>query len=439
MLKQEDNQILTRVGPGTPMGNLFRKYWHPILYSYELPEADGPPVRVRLLCESLIAFRDSNGRIGLVEEHCPHRGASLFFGRNEDCGIRCIYHGWKFDVDGRCVDMPNEPPETSFQHKVELRAYPCQERGGIIWAYLGEGEPPGLPELEWVLAPDANRYMTKRYHECNWAQALEGDIDSSHVGFLHSFLDRSVPGFGAGQKGNTNYKAVGRNVQPRIETAETDFGLWVAARRPSLDGKSYWRGTALVLPYHTMIPPSADAPIHVNIWQPMDDEHTLVWSIQYHGARALSDEELVKLKSGLFEHYGPEDVLPPSAEPAGAWRARASVANDFQLDRNEQKSRSYSGLRGFWRQDRAMTESMGPIYDRSREHLGSSDRGIIQFRRLMIDLATGRKQNGVSLPGLHPDTHHVRATALVLGEGEPWQDAIKQLSVVRPGNWRVSP
>ena len=438
MLKKEDNEILTRVGPGTPMGALLRQYWHPVLYSYELPQPDAPPVRVRLLCEDLIAFRDSNGEIGLIEENCPHRGASLFFGRNEDCGIRCVYHGWKFDVHGNCVDMPNEPAETNFAHKVSVRAYPCKEWGGIIWAFLGDGEPPSLPELERIYVPDGNRYLTKRYHECNWAQALEGDLDSSHVGYLHSFLDRSVPGFGAGQKGNTNYKAIGRNVQPKIETADTEFGLWVAARRPSKDGRNYWRATALVLPYYTMIPPSGDAPIHVNIWQPMDDEHTLVWSIQYHGARALTDEELGRLKSGLYEHYGPDDVLPATNEAAGTWRARAHRGNDFEIDRELQKTKSFTGLRGFWRQDRAVTESMGPIYDRSKEHLGASDRGIIQFRRLMIELATGSNRRG-SVPGREPKTQQFRATAMVLDDNELWQEKIKEKSVVQQGNWPQSP
>jgi phthalate 4,5-dioxygenase oxygenase subunit len=438
MLSNEENDILTKVGPGTPMGRLFRRYWHPVLYSYEIHERDGAPIRVRLLGESLVAFRDSDGKVGLVAENCPHRGASLFFGRNEECGIRCVYHGWKFDVDGNCVDMPNERTETNFMKRVRIQAYPCVERGGVIWAYLGELPEPELPALEWLSVPEANRYMTKRYHECNWAQALEGDIDSSHVGFLHRSIDRSVPGFGSNQKGDTNYKAIGTNVQPKIETAYTDFGMWVAARRPSRDGRCYWRATALVLPYTTMIPASADAPIHVNIWQPVDDENSMIWSIQYHGGRALTPDELEKLGSGLYEHYGPDDVLPSDGSAAGPWRAKASRANDFQIDRQAQKTTSFAGLRGFWRQDRAVTESMGPIADRTKEHLGASDRGIQRFRRLMLDLAMA-DQPGTPVPGLDPKTQRVRATAAVLDENEDWQEPINQLSVVKEGNWRQSP
>ena len=187
MLSNEENDILTKVGPGTPMGRLFRRYWHPVLYSYEIRERDGAPIRVRLLGESLVAFRDSDGKVGLVAENCPHRGASLFFGRNEECGIRCVYHGWKFDVDGNCVDMPNERTETNFMKRVRIQAYPCVERGGVIWAYLGELPEPELPALEWHSVPEANRYMTKRYHECNWAQALEGDIELQSCRVFTSF------------------------------------------------------------------------------------------------------------------------------------------------------------------------------------------------------------------------------------------------------------
>src|ERR671929_426924 len=181
MLSQQDNELVCRVGPGTPMGELMRQYWVPAMLSSELPSPDASPVRVLLLGEKLIAFRDSNGQVGLLDNNCPHRGASLFFGRNEQCGLRCVYHGWKFDVAGHCVDMPNEPPESNFKDKVRAIAYRCVERNGVIWTYLGPLEtPPPLPDLEWNLVPENQRYISKRYQECNWAQALEGGIDSSH-------------------------------------------------------------------------------------------------------------------------------------------------------------------------------------------------------------------------------------------------------------------
>jgi nitrite reductase/ring-hydroxylating ferredoxin subunit len=180
MLSPEDNALLTQSGPGTPLGGLMRRYWIPFLLSSELPEPDCPPVRVTLLGEGLVAYRDSKGRVGLLDRHCAHRGASLFFGRNEECGLRCVYHGWKYDLEGHCVDMPNEPPESNFKDKVRIKAYPCRERGGMVWTYMGPPElMPGLPEFEFLMGPDNQRYVTKRLQECNWLQALEGGRSST--------------------------------------------------------------------------------------------------------------------------------------------------------------------------------------------------------------------------------------------------------------------
>src|SRR5215211_2343122 len=185
MLSQSDNEILTRVGPGTLMGNLLRRYWTPALISAELPEPDCPPLRIRLLSENMIAFRTTSGQVGLVANACPHRGASLFFGRNEEEGLRCVYHGWKFDVEGNCVDMPSEPAESNFKSKVRVQAYPCQERNGIIWTYMGPRDvPPPLPELEGNLSAEGAGRVQKLVRECNFMQALEGDIDTIHAGFL---------------------------------------------------------------------------------------------------------------------------------------------------------------------------------------------------------------------------------------------------------------
>src|SRR3982751_776688 len=189
MLTREENELLTRVGPGTPMGNLLRRYWLPAMLAEEVPTPESPPIRVRLLGEDLVAFRDTYSQVGLIAANCPHRGASLFFGRNEEGGIRCVYHGWKFDTSGQCVDMPSEPAESNFKSKIKATAYPCREQGGLIWTYMGPlAEPPGLPELEFTLVPDEQRYISKRYQPTSFAQALEGEIDQSHVSFLHSSL-----------------------------------------------------------------------------------------------------------------------------------------------------------------------------------------------------------------------------------------------------------
>src|SRR5579884_3264265 len=186
MLSRADNERLTRVGPGTPMGELMRRYWIPVEFSHQLPKPDGPPLRVRLLCEDLVLFRDTQGRIGLLDERCPHRTASLFFGRNEECGLRCVYHGWKFDIEGNCTDLPSEPWDKDFKRKIKITAYPCIERGGLVWAYMGPPEhKPPFPEIEWTLVPASHRYVTRHVQECNWLQALEGGFDVSHLSFLH--------------------------------------------------------------------------------------------------------------------------------------------------------------------------------------------------------------------------------------------------------------
>src|SRR5579864_5826858 len=186
MFSKEDNELITRTGPGTPMGNVFREYWLPAMLSRELPSPDCDPVRVMLLGERLIAFRDTNGKVGLLQNHCPHRGASLFFGRNEEGGLRCVYHGWKFAIDGTCVDMPNEPAESDFKSKVKALAYPTRERNGVIWAYLGPREhPPELPDIEANNLPEGTWMVTAIQRESNWLQGLEGDIDTSHFSFLH--------------------------------------------------------------------------------------------------------------------------------------------------------------------------------------------------------------------------------------------------------------
>src|SRR3954471_912864 len=189
MLTREDNELLTRIGPATPMGEVMRRYWQPALISSEFPERDGAPVRLRLLGEDLVAFRDTNGRVGILGANCPHRGAPLYFGRNEDSGIRCIYHGWKFDVEGRCLEMPNAPGDRDIRNKVRAKNYRCVERNGIVWAYMGAGEPPPMPELGWSEVAIEQKLVTKQLLECNYAQALEGDLDPSHVSFLHAPLD----------------------------------------------------------------------------------------------------------------------------------------------------------------------------------------------------------------------------------------------------------
>ena len=270
MLKTEINQLLTETGPGTPTGDFFRHYWLPALLAEELPENDSPPVRVKILSERLIAFRDSEGRYGLIDEFCAHRGASLWFGNVQECGLRCAYHGWKYDVNGNCLDVPSEPENSNFKNKVKLTSYPLVKVGHILWTYLGDPEKqPPLPEFEFCHVPPEQTFTSKRWQESNWLQALEGGIDSSHVSWLHSGGLKSDPLF-KGAKGN-QYNL--NDLRPFFEVAEADGGLFVGARRNAEEGKYYWRITPYVMPSFTIVPPRGDHPVHGHFWVPIDDEN----------------------------------------------------------------------------------------------------------------------------------------------------------------------
>lgn len=421
MLKPEQQNLLTQTDPGTPMGDLFRRYWIPALLAEELPEPDCPPVRVKLLGERLIAFRDTENRIGLIHEFCAHRGVSLFFGRTEECGLRCPYHGWKYDVTGQCVDVPSEREDSNFKNKVKLVGYPAIERGGVIWTHMGPPEKqPGLPELEWLLVPESHRFISKRLQECNYLQAMEGGIDSSHVSWLHSGDITYDPLF-RGSKGN-EYNL--KDPNPRFEVVESPGGLYIGARRSAEEGKYYWRITQWLMPWYTLIAPRADHPIGGHAWVPIDDENCWAWSFNYLPHRPLSEKELEAMKSGRGIHV---DVIP------GTYRPVANQANDYLIDRAAQKAgKSYSGVKGIGMQDASLQESMGPIQDRSREHLVSTDNGVIMARQRLIRAAKDL-QKGIEPPGLDPASHHVRSASVVLPQGVPYHEAAGEALTARPG------
>src|SRR3954462_11792901 len=296
MITHEQNEFLTRTGPGSPMGELFRRYWIPALMSEELPRPNCPPVQVQLLSEGLIAFRDTQGRLGLMDEFCAHRGVSLWFGRNEENGLRCPYHGWKYNTDGQCIDVPSEAPESGFCQKIKLKSYPLVKRGPVLWAYMGPPEKkPPLPEWEFAMVPAEQVFVSKRWQECNWLQALEGGIDSSHVSFLHRGDLGHDPLF-KGAKGN-EYNL--KDMRPVFEVVESQGGLYIGARRNAEAGNYYWRITPWVMPTFTMIPPRADHPIHGHFWIPMDDENCWAWSYDFHPTRALLEREVNDMKEGL--------------------------------------------------------------------------------------------------------------------------------------------
>jgi phenylpropionate dioxygenase-like ring-hydroxylating dioxygenase large terminal subunit len=419
VLSKEENQLLTRVGRGTEMGELLRQYWIPALQSQELPGPDCDPLRLRLLGEDLIAFRDTNGRVGFLGNNCPHRGASLFFGRNEESGLRCVYHGWKFDTSGACLDMPNEPAESDFKHKVRAVAYPAEERGGVVWAYLGtRSSPPPLPDLEWMVVPAANRVMSKTLRECNWVQALEGDIDTAHLYFLHSRLDvDSTTAFRAADSGVYH-----EDRHPRLHLVRTDYGMMYGAQRDEPDGRYYWRITQFMMPFHTLFPPGGLAGVPGHIWVPIDDHHTMVWFLIWNPLDAIPEGE-----HRLFG-ANPSAYLPTTSGPLGQWRMAANVGNDYMIDREVQRTKTFTGIPTIPLQDQAITESMGPICDRSQEHLGSTDAMVIQVRRRLLDAARALQDEQITPPGVdNPEQYRVRTASVVLDRDADWQVATREV------------
>ncbi|CAL9355901.1 Rieske 2Fe-2S domain-containing protein [Streptomyces cellulosae] len=427
MLTPEQNERLVRTDRGTEMGTLLRRYWIPALLAEEIPEPDCPPVRVTLMGENLIAFRDTQGRIGLLDEFCSHRTASLFFGRNEECGLRCAYHGWKYDVEGNCVDMPSEPPASRFHEKIKQTAYPCVELGGVIWTYMGPPElKPELPELEWATLPPENVFVSKRLQESNFMQAMEGGIDSSHVSFAHRFNMDDDP-MHAGTPGIEYLKA---DTRPKFEVIESDGGLLIGARREADEENYYWRITQWIMPWYTIIPPfGTHNPLGGHAWVPIDDETCWAWSINYHPTRPLREDELDAMRRGEGIHA---KYLP------GTYRTAANKTNDYLIDRQAQKDkRSFSGVEGIAAQDFSLQESMGPIVDRTKERLGTSDAAIILARRRLLAAAeTAAKDE--PLPGDRAEHHRVRSASVLLPRSVPFQEGAKDALVVRPGEDFVS-
>ena len=379
MLSAHDNELLTRVGPGTPMGTLLRRFWLPALLSSELPEPDCDPVRTRTLGEDLVAFRDTNGQVGVVEAYCPHRRAPMYFGRNEECGLRCVYHGWKFDTSGTCVDMPSEPPESDFKSKVRIRAYPAREFGDTVWIYMGPGTPPELPQMEWATVPADHRRVAMWIVECNWLQVLEGNVDTAHVSFLHSAND-GVPGV---REEGLEDRA------PQLQVIENSIGFAYGGRRERrLDDQFYWRVTQFLMPMYTLIPGPGWPRACVGV-VPIDDEHTIRFQVSYNPeepietARAFTSREM-----GEFRF--------PDGKTIDIWLPTENRGNKYGLDRELQRKVNYSGIQGIETQDRAMTEGMGYVCDRTQEHLGTSDLAVIAMRRI-LERRAQELQKGVAL------------------------------------------
>jgi phenylpropionate dioxygenase-like ring-hydroxylating dioxygenase large terminal subunit len=427
-MQANDSADLVHVGPGTVMGEFMRQHWLPALLASEL-QPDGDPLRLMLLGERLVAFRDSAGRIGVMDHRCPHRCASLFLGRNEDHGLRCSYHGWKFDVQGRCVEMPNVPPEQDFKHKVRARAYRTAERHGLVWVYMGEladgAEPPPLPLIEANLVPPgpagAEAWCLQR--DCNWLQALEGDIDTSHVGFLHlgSLQPDELP------PGHPMRPALA-NRAPRYEVQSTEWGTMYGGWRPGDDGRTSWRVAHFMFPFWTQTPNIRFASRAIaRAWVPMDDTHSMLFDLTVgsdDGNPAYNSTR--RDGTPLFE---PFRHAPKGSGWFDRWRCVDDERNDWGLDRASQRAgRHYTGIANITMQDQAITESMGAITDHGFEHLGPSDRMITLTRRRLLNAARAwRDRRELPAAARQPALYHgARAGSFACDAALPLDEAYRR-------------
>ncbi len=402
---------LVHTGPGTPMGALLRRYWVPTLLSSEIAEPDGPQKRVTIMGEKLIAFRDSEGKVGLIDEFCSHRGASLFFARNEENGLRCSYHGLKFNRHGECVEVPSWPKACA---TMGLKAYPCIERAGIVWAYMGpSGKQPDPPGVEWCTLPDSHVFVSKRLQECNYLQAMEGGIDTAHVSYVHRYEVDDDP-MHLNTKANEYIKADGNVI---FEVEDTPFGLSLYGRRNGEPDSYYWRVTQWLFPWYTLIPPFGEHPLGGHAFVPIDDGNCWVWSINFRPDRALTPDERHHMEEGKGIHC--------EYEPGGSWRPKANKDNDYLIDRQAQKEkRAYSGVFGFASQDASLQESMGPIQDLDREKLLPTDRAIVMVRS-RLNQAMQALQRGEEPPAIAADKQAIRSAGVLLPKGDKPQDWAK--------------
>jgi phthalate 4,5-dioxygenase len=416
MLTVEENERVTRVGPGTPGGKLFRRYWWPMCLASELPEKDGAPLRARLLGEDLIAFRDTEGKVGLIDAFCPHRRAPLFFGRNEECGLRCVYHGWKFDRKGDCVDMPSEPAGTTLQAKVKILAYPTVEKGGVVWAYMGPKElTPPEPDYEWTRAPATHRYVSKTFESCNYLQALEGGLDTAHSSFAHYNK--------LGDRANLRQ----HDRAPNIEVERTDYGYSYVSQRNVDEGK-YVRVYHYVMPAQQLRASiigyegvrNKPARLDGHIWAPIDDTTTFVYNIMCapHPEDELKPEAVEAREKAAGR--GRDDSIP------GTFRLKRNATNDYMVDRQMQKTQNYTGIVGVNTQDFALQEGMGPICDRSKEFLGTSDKAIVAMRRILLEAIAVNEKGGTPRAVDAKTYRMVRAYDRVVPTGQDWRKVMEK-------------
>ncbi len=378
------------------MGEVFRRFWLPAMLDWELPEPDGTPARIRLLGENLVAFRDSHGAVGFVAENCPHRGASMFFGRNEEAGLRCVYHGWKFDTTGACTDMPNEPAESNFRHKIRIGAYPAREHGGVIWIYMGPAHlMPELPQFEWASVPASHRWVGKTFIESNYLQALETGQDPSHASFLHRWFNPDV----MPNRRNFDAGSYTQDEAPHSAVKETEYGFIWTARRRRGDGRFHWKVFQTLLPCHNMLAPP-QWPHLGSCWVPIDDGHCYQFVNGFHAGRPLTDEERAFYDSGAT--HTPRKI-------PGTHRPAATKRNDYLINREFQRTRNFTGITGSGLEDIMVSETMGPVVDRTKEHLGAADVPVIVLRRTLLRLVRELQAGIEPYAASHPEVYRIRA------------------------------
>lgn len=399
MLTAEENELLCRVEGNAPMGQIMRRHWLPACMSEEVAEPDGTPVRARLLGEDLVVFRDSKGRLGALGEHCPHRRASLAFGRNEECGLRCLYHGWKFDIEGNVLDMTCEPEGSRLKDHLKHKSYPVREGGGFVWVYMGpaetmrEFEPPA-----WAPSPRTRISIVKMHTACNWAQVLEGSIDSAHSSSLHS---TNMPAMAVdGAKATTqSWPRPSNDRAPRMQFQLTRFGFrYAAIRKPILNAEThnYLRITLFVAPFTVLIPPNDQYKLAQMLF-PIDDYNTMFYWIAWHETQGIDQESWRKFCAAQ-----------PGIDLDANWRKIRTLDNRFLQDRQAMKLGDFTGIKGIPAQDMAMWESMGPITDRTQDYLGASDVAVVQFRRQMVQAAKQFRDGGAAIGTAEPRIPQVK-------------------------------
>ena len=378
MLSPDQNRTLTDTDAGSAMGTVARRHWIPFACAGEFPAADDPPQRIVLLGEHLVMFRNSAGTPALFEELCPHRRASLYFGRNEEGGLRCVYHGWKFDASGRCVDMPSEPSTSRMKERVRAKAYPVRDSAGLMCAWMGEGDAPDLPRFPWMSVPPQFRYASRWGQDCNFVQAMEGELDEAHVSFLHRRLDQP-----AVARDSLLGEYFREDTAPSWRVLQTPVGLACGARRIVDGGERYlWRINHFAAPFHTLIAPSDDP--HSRLWRawvPRDNASCWVLCVTWRDDGPVSAQELKSWRDGAVAH---RRVIPGTTRPV------ENKDNDYLIDRTAQRRESFTGVQGIRAQDALVVESAGAIVDRSKEHLGSSDIAVVALRRMLLEFAGGR-------------------------------------------------